>query len=81
MNSVQEIQDEFWVLRQLLVGEKALTPDIRQHLERMRHRIAMKVHNLEKEVEELNDELDELDPQNAGEIPRELPEQPWKVGN
>jgi hypothetical protein len=47
----------------------------------MRHRIAMKVHSLEKEVEELNDELDELDPQNAGEIPRELPEQPWKVGN
>lgn len=76
MNQTQAVQDEFWVLRQLLVSENALTPEVRQHTERMRHRFVGMVRTLEKQIESLEDELDDLE-SRGNRLPVDLPPQPW----
>lgn len=57
-NPTQAVQDEFWVLRQLLNDNNCLPEVIRQHLDKMRHRTVGVVRSLLKEIEELEDELE-----------------------
>lgn len=49
----QEVQDEFWVFRQLLNDNECLPPVIAKHLDGMRHRIVGKIRVLEKELDAL----------------------------
>ena len=60
-NPLQEVQDEFWVLRQLLNSNDALNGDVRQHLDRMRHRIVGVVRSLLKENNALESEINALE--------------------